>query len=315
MRLRGVLSNKRKETVRVRSKAFYTFTVLAIIYASVNLFAAPPRASLQHYHISSTTLRIIDSTFIFPVIAIWFIGLYGFQKLRAYAGYVQDNKEGKQLMELTRGIMVLAWWLPVTSTLSTVLSLQARYHPQLLAPITVLTNYLTLLFPLVAFVFISRGGRRLSEAGRKRPGQGSVHLLALILIIMAISYSYLITKTNASSLDSIYHMPVELVLLTLVIPYVFTWYLGLLAVNDMHTYTRMVKGLIFRSGWNYLSFGVAWIVVMCIVFQFITTVSVKLGNLSLPWVLMLIYGILAVMAAGYVFIALGAKKLTRIEEA
>jgi hypothetical protein len=37
--------------------------------------------------------------------------------------------------------------------------------------------------------------------------------------------------------------------------------------------------------------------------------------MSLGWILVLIYGILITMAIGYIFIALGAKKLTRIEEA
>lgn len=247
------------------------------------------------------------------MIIIWFVGLYGYQKLRAYTLYVQDNKEGKYIMGLTRGIMVLAWWLPVSSTLSALMTLYARTHIWFAPISTIASNYLSLLFPLVAFWFISRGSRRLSEISRERPNQLSIHLLSFVLITGSAFYGYLVANAR-DTLWSIYHMPLFVILFSLVAPYVFTWYLGALAAFDMHIYTRRVKGLIYRKGWNQVALGIVWIIITCIILQYITAVSAKLSNMSLGWVLVLIYGILATMTAGYVFIALGAKKLKKIEE-
>jgi hypothetical protein len=299
--------------VKVRSRVFIVFIILAAIYTSLSLIAAPPKASLQHYHISSTTMRAIDSTVVLPIIAIWFVGLYGYQKLRSYSLYVQDNKEGKYLMEVTRGIMVLAWWLPISSTLTAALGLFARWHPWLLPTATIVGNYLSLLFPLVAFWFINRGSRKLSELSHERPNQMSIHVLSLLLIAGSVFYGYLVTNAR-DNLWTIYHMPLLAILLTLAIPYVFTWYLGALAASDLHIYTRRVKGLIYRKGWNQVALGIVWILATCIVLQYITAVSAKLGDMPLGWVLTLIYGILVTMAVGYILIALGANKLKRIEE-
>jgi hypothetical protein len=300
--------------VKVRSKAFIAFIILAAIYASVSLIAAPPRASLQHYHISSTTLRLLNTTVILPVIAIWFIGLFGYEMLRTYATYVQGDKEGKRIMELTRGIMVLAWWLPIVSTISALLGLLSRWYPHLLAGTVIISNYLSLLCPLTAFWLICRGSRRLSELSHQRPNQNSIHIMAFALILGSIIYGYLVA-TAREHLWTIYHMPVWIVLLTLVVPYVFTWYLGLIAAFDLHVYTGKVKGLIYRKGWTQVALGIAWIIVTIIILQYISAVSARVGNMSLGWVLLLVYAILGVMAVGYILIALGAKKLMRIEEA
>jgi hypothetical protein len=307
-------SNKRKEIVRVRSKTFVTFIILATLYASINLIAAPPQTSLQHYHVTSTTLRLANITVILPVIAIWFTGLYGYQKLQAYTRYVRDHKEGQRLMELSRGIMILVWWLPITSTLSAALNLYARWHSSFLAAATIFNNYLSLLFPLAAFWFISHGSRSLSELSRERPSQRNIHIMAAGLIVGSVLYGFLLANAR-EHLWTIYHTPLWIVMLTLAVPYVFTWYLGLTAAFDIHVYTRKVKGLIYRKGWNYLALGVVWIIVTIVVLQYVTAVSAKLSDMSLGWILALVYAILAIMAVGYVFIALGAKKLTKIEEA
>lgn len=296
-----------------RSKAFISFILLAVVYLSASLIVTPPHATLSHYNISASTLRLLDSTVILPVVAIWFIGLYGYQKLRIYANHVQHGSEGKPISQITDGVAILAFWLPISATSSTTLNLLTHNHPDLLPIVTILNNYISLLFPLIAFIFISRGARRLSEVGTKRPAQSNTHLLAITLICMAVFYAYLVTKAHAT-LFTIYHMPLELVLLTIAVPYVFTWYLGLTSVSDLQTYGQSVRGLIYRKGWGRLSFGIIWLVIMFIIFQFVTTVSARLNDLSLGLLLLIMYGLLIILAVGYVLIALGAKQLTKIEE-
>ena len=299
--------------MKLRSKAFVSFVILAIIYASVNLTAAPPRATLQHYHISPAALRLLDTTVILPVLIIWFIGLYGYQKLQTYAAYVKGNKEGDQVALLSKGVTILAFWLPVSSTLSTILNLLALHNHRLLPINAIITNYLSLLFPLAAFIYFSRGSRQLSELTKRRPSPASIHMLVILLSTAGVTFGYLVARSQ-DKLYSIYHMPLLVVLATLVIPYIFSWYLGLIAVSDMHLYTRWLKGVIYKRSWNALSFGLVWIVIFSIGLQYVTAVSAQLANLSLGWTLLLIYTILPVLAIGYIFVALGAKRLTKIEE-
>lgn len=302
-----------RKIVKIRSKTFYSFVLLAIIYASVNLLAAPPRTTLQKYHISSSSLHLLNATIVVPVIAIWFVALYGYQRLRTYAGYIKDNKDGRQVVKLTRGLMLLAFWLPVSSTLSAVLNMYGVHHPGATPMITIIINYLTLLFPLGAFIWISQGARGLSELSKQRPTPTGTNLMAIVLIVAGVFYGYLVANAH-QHVHTIYHMPMLVVLLTLVIPYIYSWFLGILAAYEIHMYSKKVNGIIYRKSWNALAIGLVWIIVFSIVFQYFTTVSAKLNNLSLGWILVIIYTLLPLMAIGYIFVALGAKRLTKIEE-
>jgi hypothetical protein len=103
------------------------------------------------------------------------------------------------------------------------------------------------------------------------------------------------------------------VLLTIVVPYIYSWYLGLLAAYELHIYTKKVKGIIFRKSWNTVAFGIVWIIISSIMLQYFATVSAKLNDFSLQTVMLLIYSLLPIIAVGYVLVAIGAKRLTKIE--
>ena len=259
-------------------------------------------------------MRLISTSVAVPVVAIWFLGLYGYQRLSKYASYVADSPEGRHVMQLTRGICIITVGLPITSTLGAVCNLLAQHHHNLLAPTTVVNNFVALILSLAGFWYVSKAGRGLSERVKQRPKQVGVHLLALVLIIVGVTYGYLVAAAR-NDIYHIFHMPLVLVMITLVIPYIFSWYLGLLAANDLHTYTLKVKGAVFRRGWNMLAFGVIWLIVFSVVLQYLSSVSVKLSNIPLGWILALVYGILAIRVVGYLLVASGAKRLTKIEEA
>jgi hypothetical protein len=299
--------------VKFRSKTFITIIILTIVYAAVNLLAAPPKSTLQRYHINASQLRLINTTVVVPVVAIWFTAVYGSTKLRRYAYVVRNSPQGKQIWDVSKGVAVLAWWLPISSTLSALFSLFARSHPALLGAVTIFTNYLSLLFPLIGFWILSKACMSMSKDAKLPMRQGGLHWLIIAVITGGVFFSYLVAR-GEDTIHSVYHMSVPLVLLTLVIPFIFSWYLGLLAIYDLHRYTLTVKGLIYRKSWNTLVFGIGWIILFSIVLQYLTAVSAKLGSVSLSWILTLVYGIIVLMGLGYVFIARGAKKLAQIEE-
>lgn len=295
------------------NKMFLLFVILAILYAFINLVVAPPRATLEKYHMSSTSLRVLNTTVVLPVIAVWFLALYGYQKLYDYSQQLEGSKEGTYVKELAVGILVLALWLPVSSTTSAVLNLAARNHPEMLAPATIITNYLSLLFPLVALFFINSAARKLSDLSSLRLAPRNINFMALALIIAGVAYGFLVANAQ-NDLDTIYHLPMPVVLATLVVPYIFSWFLGLLAVFYLHSYGKSVPGIIFRKSWNKFAFGLVWIIMCLIGLQYTTAVSAKLGDIPIGALLLLIYGLLLLIGLGFAFLAAGAKKLKMIED-
>lgn len=295
------------------SKTFLLFVILAVLYAFINLLVAPPHATLEKYDMSSNTLRILNTTVVLPVIGVWFLALYGYQKLYDYSHQLEGSKEGAHLKELTVGVLVLAFWLPISSTASAVLNLAARNHSEMLAPATIIPNYLSMLFPLAALFFINSAARKLSDLSDLRLAPRNINLMALALIVAGVAYGFLVANAQ-NDLDAIYHLPMPLVLSTLVVPYIFSWFLGLLAVFYLQAYSKSVPGIIFRKSWNKFTFGLVWIIVCLIGLQYTTAVSAKLGDVPLGMILLLIYGLLLLIGLGFAFLAIGAKKLKMIEE-
>jgi hypothetical protein len=138
-------------------------------------------------------------------------------------------------------------------------------------------------------------------------------MLAGILVVVGVFYSYLVVNTD-NRLLSLYHLPLVVVLLTLVIPYIYMWYTGLLAAYKLYLYRQKVAGIVYRKSWGMLAFGISVIIGIQIVLQCIVTLTTQVNKLSLGWLLIFIYALLILIAIGYALIARGAKDLQKIEE-
>ncbi len=243
---------------------------------------------------------------------IWFAGFYGYAKLQDYARLIRQDKDGQHVSKLTRGVFFLVMWLPVSSVASAILNYIAIKHHGLLAAVKIIENYINLLLPLVGFIFIGIGARGLSELAQHRPTYRSANIMVIALVYIGLIYYRLVATTYHRA--DVYHMPIWLILTTIVGPYVYMWFIGMLATYEIYRYRRKVAGVVYRKSWNLLALGLGWLVVMSIGFQYLTTLSARLNGLSLYWLLAIVYSVLLVLAISFVLIALGARKLQKIEE-
>jgi hypothetical protein len=299
--------------LKLRSKLFYGYVASLFIYSCFALLPKPDVLVLAQYNVSVLGLRIIYATIILLLAAIWFAGFYGYSKLNSYARIIKKEKDGKQVAKLSGGLFLLALWLPISSVVSVILNYFARKYPGILPAVVIFNNFINLLLPLGGFLYISKGARGLSELVRRRPTYAASQILIIAVIYLGLIYLHLVDTTT--SLTEIYHMPNWLVLLTLVAPYVYMWFIGLLAAYEIYLYRRKVAGIVYKKSWGYLAFGLAWLIVTSVSFQYITTLTPHFSKLSIYWLLAIIYSMLAVLSVGFILIAIGARKLQRIEEA
>lgn len=297
--------------MQVRSKLFYSYVAFVILYAAS--FMVPRSIStLQKLDLTPTEYRLISLTVLIPVVLIWFAAFYGYNKLRIYSEMIKDAPDGLHVKHLTTGIMILAFGLPLSALVSTASNLLIDYNQAFTTVGTVVKNYVSLVFPLIGFVFISRGARGLSIISKERPSYFSVNVLAAIVIAIGVTYCYLIL--TSPNLDTIYHLPDWLIVVTLVCPYLYTWYLGILAAYETHLYSRKAPGKLYRRTWNMLATGIGSIIIMQIAVQYISTATVQLSNLRLARLLFIVYVLLVLLSIGYILVATGAKRLQKIEE-
>ncbi len=298
--------------MKVRSKLFYSYVLFLIVYSAFTLLPKPPPATLSQYRVSVLGLRLISLTIIILLAAIWYAGFYGYAKLQSYTELIRKDKDGKQVAKLSKGIFLLVIWLPVSSVVSAVLNYIAMRHIGLLPAMTIIENYVSLLLPLVAFIFIGFGTRGLSGLLRQRPSYRAANIMALILIYTGLVYYRLVVTTH--NRDKVYHLPIWLILTTLVAPYIYMWYTGFVATYQLYLYQQKVAGVVYRKSWRFLALGLGWLIITSITFQYLTSLDARLVKLSIYWILAIVYALLLVLSVGFVLIAIGTRKLQKIEE-
>jgi hypothetical protein len=295
----------------IRSKLFFLYAVCVVLYAASFLIPRPID-TMQQYELTLTQYRLLSLTVLIPLTVIWYIAFYGFNKLRQYTSLISTTKDGRHVASLTKGIAFLAIGLPVTSLTSTGFSIIAQHYASFTPAAAIMRTFISLLFPLLGFIFISRGARGLSDLAKQRPSYRAVNILAAIFIAIGVFYCFVML--NASGMEAMYHMPTWLVLLTVVGPYLYMWFLGIVSAYEVHLYSRQAPGLLYRRTWNMLASGIAAIIIMQIAVQYVSAITAQLHALRLARLLVIVYVLLASMSVGYILVALGAKRLRKIEE-
>jgi hypothetical protein len=294
-------------------KTLYAYLILIVSYAAGTLLISPKQKTLKRYHISSLHLRVLDLTIIVLYAIIWFCAIYGFYTFRQYYQLIKMTKDGKPLANLTTGIGFLAFWFPVTGVFNTYSNYLVQKHSELASQVSITQNYLSLLIPLIGFIFISVGARGLSDIAKQRPSLIGINVLVALLILIGVLYVYLVSNTH-NRLNSTYNLSTLYILITLVVPYIYMWFMGLLSFYEIFLYRKKVPGIVYRSSWRLSAFGIGALIIISITIQYLTTVSERLTRLSLNWLLMVVYGLLILLAIAYILIALGVRNLKRIEE-
>jgi hypothetical protein len=303
-----------------RNYSLCTFVALLLSYA-VLVFSLPINYQvINQYHLSVLGLHFIQLTYVIPLLLIWATAYYSYTALSSYSRSIHQDKDGVQMAKLALGIGVLAFGGPIVSIISSVLKIIAQQNSAFLPKSTIINNYISLLVALVAFLYISKGASGLASTVKSAPSHKSLQIISLLIITLGSIFCYLIFHTLPHPLKigvtpiPTYYLPDWLIVGTIIIPYVFIWYCGALGSLNIYGYYRKVRGTIYKSSLIYIASGISFIIFSYIVLQYLTTLSSKLAGLKLNSLLLIIYPLILVIAIGYVLIALGAKKLRKIEE-
>jgi hypothetical protein len=207
---------------------------------------------------------------------------------------------------------VLAFGLIVPTAVSLVLQSIASHHQGFKPAAIIITNYLGLLAALVSFMYINNGTHLLTRLGKNRPGLAGIRTFALLFIILAAVFTYLVTNYHIR--HNVYHLTTPLLITTFIIPSLFAWLVGLLGAYEFGLYAKFAKGLLYRQALHRFSYGIAAVIAGSVANQFLDNTFANKVNHSIEALLLVDYALLAVIALGLILMALGTKKLKKIEE-
>jgi hypothetical protein len=301
-------------------KKYYTLLLIFLaIYITLSWITPVKEAVLDHYHITAVQLKLISLSLIIPVAAIWFIAFYGFINFKSYSQIIKDEVDGKGLDKIASGLSILAMGMVVTSILSAATSYWTATHPEHIPAGVIVRNLVSVVIAVSAYSLMYKGATILRNTTKTR--ENSVRRIAFYITYaaFALGYAYLTLNRDDKRIAATelrrgsYYLPDWLIIAAVVVPYLVAWLLGIVAVVNLGDYKHNVKGIIYKEVLAKLSMGIAVVVLAAIGVQILGFISESFLEASLQKILGIIYLLLAFIAAGYVLIAIGAKKLKKLE--
>jgi hypothetical protein len=307
-----------KQTAYLMTRALPSCIFLVVINTALIFLLPPSSATMDAYNLSSIEYKIISFAISLPSYIVWFAAFIGYAKLLEYASTIRNTPEGKHYYRLARGGAWLAWSLPLSKIFSTLLGGIENVSPEFHATALILGTYFSLILQLVAFVLIASATRSLANDARLKLSLTVTRSLMLAFILAGISYCYFVLKhldmSSLSSSNNGYYLPVWILLLTIVIPYLYMWFTGLLSACYLTLLGMKVKGHFYKHAMSYLVTGIAVLLMGSIAIQYISNVQPRAGHVLLDARLALTLIFRIVQGFGFALIAVGAIKLKKIEE-
>jgi hypothetical protein len=300
-------------------KIFWIFIILAVVYLTLNIVIPPGSSALTRYGLTDEQITVVRLSMAIPIIIIWFLGYYGYDKFKQYANTIAGRKEGKAFDKIAQGLLMLALWLPINGITTNLSTYVASNNPGYAAAATIIKNYIVVVVVLLAFYFLYIGSSSLLKK-TKRIAVPKRSLVNLIFVVLSLFFVYwtLINPVrqfpSAEYPTAVYYLPDWLLIPTIILPYLAAFYFGMLAVQNIVAYRYKAKGIIYRNSLSSLANGIGILVISVILIRYLTAFITQLGDTTLKALLLLIYCLILFIALGYISIALGAKKLQKIEE-
>jgi len=293
--------------------AFAVYAVLALISLLLNLVLPPNAATMAAYHLTKTEYHVLVLLIYLPMAAIWFTAFYGYKTLQDYTALIKKTDEGQNFYKMSIGLVWLAWGAPLSSISSAILYAIVHNNVGLYTTAIIIEHYISVVIAIVAFTYIGIGTHKLA-ARNQRPTSLSIQLIMLFFTAFGVIYSFFTFNQVTGTSVNPYHLPVWIILLTIIVPYLYAWYMGLFSAYEILLYRQQATGLLYKRALTYIASGIAAIIASSIMVEFITSGTKYLTRLNLNAVLLVVYIFLAISAVGYLLVALGTKKLKKIEE-
>lgn len=314
-------SKKTKQNV-LKQQGWYLLPyaiVLAVWLAYLIISVSTPYPKNSPLRITHTQLILIRISVLLAYLITWMAAAYALTRLWRYSRTIKKSKEARGFSLLALGIAILLGALLLATLISSINSrISGGGSPSQV--LTMITNYLYVFPFLAAFWCLWLGSRFFIDSVKAKP---SVFLMTVLgVILLAFMYLWLnLIFTNplrnaspAPNIPSTYYLGDSMIVFSIVMPCFVGWALGIAAALNLRCYGQKVQGKIYRSSISALVWGFWAVIVGSVFLEGLQALgNIRLIKLGLAKLLILIYVFLALQLIGYLYIALGAKRLAKIE--
>ena len=309
-----------KKILFTSANALRYYILVASLYI-VLILNLPPNKNVQDfYNLETFEYRIILLALALPILAIWLAAFIGYAKLHQYAHSVRHTPQGLAFTKLATGCLWLAWSLPVMTLVPFILSSLGNKWPDFHPPAVIITNYVSLGLALIAFSFIASASRFL--LANSKVGSSSLLLNArsilLSFLTIGVTYCFLTFRqfdlSSLAAANNAYFLPIWLMILTVTVPFLYAWFIGLLAAYEILAYSRQEKGLLYRQALSLVGYGLFAVILGSIALQYTSSVMPTVEYLTLDYHFLLTLLFRVISGVGFILLAVGASRLKKFED-
>lgn len=288
------------------------FIVLSLIAIALALGLPPDPHALHQLHASSAAYRLALVVLLIPYVMVWYAAFYAYAKLQEYSASLQGSRDGEGFRKISFGMGVLAFSLVVPTIIVLILGSIAVHNPGFKPASEIIGNYVGIYPGMIAFLLLLNGASGLLRTTKEGPQKLDPRWHAIWFLLLSVLFSHLVIENHYSSHP--YHLPLAVLIVTFILPYLYGWMVGLLCGYELYTYSRTVKGMLYRKGIRQFADGILVTIFGSIAIQFVSVTLMKRVDSSLGLVALTEYILISIVAVGLIRIALGTKKLKSIEE-
>ncbi|MDB5171041.1 MAG: hypothetical protein JWO35_735 [Candidatus Saccharibacteria bacterium] len=308
----------KKNTSDITGRVIQRYVILAALYTLLIFLLPANTTAMREHMLTPLQYKVLLFAIGLPSLMAWLAAFIGYARLHQYADSIADTSEGPSFKQLAKGSTWLAWSLPIPIILSLLFNAYANGHSDFRPTAIITSNYLNLLFPLTALTIIGFASRALTASAQLSFSVARARSIIAAFVVAGLAYCYFTFQrfdlSSFGSTDNPYYLPLWLMVITVIIPYLYVWFIGLLSAYEIALFSKNVKGVLYRQALRLLVFGLIAVVVSSIALQYINTVSPRVGYLVLDYKLLLILLFRILTGLGFVLIAVGANRLKKIEE-
>ena len=284
------------------------------VYCGITLLSPQDPATMSRYHISALSLNLLIISVSLPYLICWLFGISGWLHIYDFTQKRPHGSERDGFTKITYGLLALVASLIVPTLIRAVYVYIS--HDSTSAGWNIFNNYMGIFFPLLSFLLMFMGSAQIASLITPRVSRAAKFTTVLFPVaLFSVFYLFMIfsNPTRQFSMDPsvrpTYFLPDSMIIGTIILPVIATWFLGLLLVLNLEHYSHYSKS-INRSGLVNFFNGIIIIVAITILTQVLASLgNSRFANLNLGALLAIIYVFLGLMTFGFGLIAHGAKRL------
>jgi len=320
----AVLTERTNRSQKMITTAWYVGISIVWIGAIALSVAANNSETAARFKLSAAQIRLLQLVFALPGVLIVLAILFGGLSIWRYARAIGGSKEGRGFRFISYGVFALLAGLIISNYLGGLQQLLAQHaaNPQKVkTDFVISSNYAAVVVSFITYGLLLKGsylllrsiGRQLDKARRLAP-------VAALFTLLAVLYAWLI-HGNANSRVSVgpglsptFGLSYWLVVSTVALPLVASWFVGVVALMHLRKYYTATKGVVYRLLFKKFVIGMTLFIFLNIALQLLTQLASFYNTRNLSGILALIVVIYGALAYAFILIAQGAQKLHTIED-